>query len=117
MITIGETRDKIAADPEAWKLPFYDFVDDFRYHREMSALDDGFTGYDGQFDALLASTVEALCCEIGKDPPAWTGRVAAAEKPFFVSGLENLKATALVESPLTFRKRKVFVTSSFLQRT
>jgi hypothetical protein len=116
MITIGETRDKIAADPESWKLPFYDFVDDFRCHREMSALDGGFTSYDAQFDALLASTVEALCSEMGKEAPLWTNGIGAAEKPFFVSGLENLKATALVESPLTFRKRKVFVTSSFLQR-
>lgn len=32
----------------------------------------------------------------------------------FFAGFENLKATAIVESPLLFRIRKVFVTNSFL---
>jgi hypothetical protein len=42
--------------------------------------------------------------------------VPACQEPFFVAGLENMKATALVESPLRFRIRKVFVTGSFMQR-
>ncbi|NCO37375.1 MAG: hypothetical protein COZ06_23865 [Armatimonadetes bacterium CG_4_10_14_3_um_filter_66_18] len=37
-------------------------------------------------------------------------------EPWFVSGIENLKATALVESPTHFRKRRIFVLGNFLER-
>ena len=39
-----------------------------------------------------------------------------AKPPWFVSGMENLKAIALAESPLRFRIRKIFVLSNFLSR-
>jgi hypothetical protein len=71
---------------------------------------------NSKFDALLASTVEVLCKESGLETPRWTKNVPACEKPFFVAGFENLKATAIVESPLHFRIRKIFVTESFLER-
>ena len=38
------------------------------------------------------------------------------DKPWFVSGFENLKSTALIESPLNFRKRNIFVLGNFLTR-
>ena len=39
-------------------------------------------------------------------------------EPIMLSGdrMENLKAIALAESPLSFRWRKIFVTESFLSR-
>jgi hypothetical protein len=37
-------------------------------------------------------------------------------RPWFVAGVENLKATALVESPLPFRRNNVFVLGNFLSR-
>ena len=116
MITLKETKEKISADERWWKVYFYDFVDDFRFHRDLAAISEPFAFDNNKFDALLASTVEALCKELNLPTPAWTKDVPACEKPFFVAGFENLKATALVESPLIFRVRKVFVTSSFLQR-
>lgn len=39
-----------------------------------------------------------------------------AEIPWFVSGMENLKAIASAESPLSFRWRKIFVMEIFLSR-
>ncbi len=116
MITIKETKEKISADERWWKIYFYDFVDDFRFHQNLEAVREPFAFDDNKFDALLASTVEALCQELNLKTPAWTERVPACDEPFFVAGFENLKATALVESPLLFRIRKIFVTASFLQR-
>ena len=116
MITIGETKEKITSDETWWKVYFYDFVDDFRYHKKLQAVSEPFVFDDNKFDALLASTVEALCAELNLKTPGWTKNVPACEKPFFVAGFENLKATAIVESPVYFRIRKVFVTGSFLQR-
>jgi hypothetical protein len=42
--------------------------------------------------------------------------VPAPHDPWFVSGMESLKAIALVESPLPFRLRKIFVLENFLSR-
>jgi hypothetical protein len=36
--------------------------------------------------------------------------------PWFVAGVENLKASALVESPVQFRRNNVFVLGNFLAR-
>ena len=116
MITIRETKEKISADERWWKVYFYDFVDDFRFHRDLRAVREPFVFDHNKFDALLAATVESLCEEMNLTLPDWTQTVPACEKPFFVAGFESLKATALVESPLRFRIRKIFVTSSFLQR-
>jgi hypothetical protein len=103
-------------DTDWWKIHFYDFVDDFRFHKNLEAVSEPFSFDNNKFDALLASTVEALCKELNLETPNWTKEVSPCEKPFFVAGFENLKATAIVESPLVFRIRKIFVTDSFLQR-
>lgn len=92
------------------------FVDDFRRQQDISMLSEPFTASDERFDALLASTAEALCDEQGIEPPKWLSTVPACRDPWFVAGMENLKAIALAESPLRFRLRKIFVLENFLQR-
>ncbi len=116
MITIKKTKEKMNADALWWKIHFSDFVDDFRFHRDLRAVSEPFIFDNDKFDALLASTIESLCGELKLKVPDWTKNVAPCSEPFFVAGFENLKATAIVESPLPFRIRKIFVTNSFLQR-
>lgn len=65
---------------------------------------------------LVASTVDYLCRELKMAPPTWVQQVPPCKDPWFVSGMENLKAIALVESPLPFRLRKIFVLENFLSR-
>ena len=48
--------------------------------------------------------------------PQWTAAVGCLDRPWFVSGFESLKASALVESPVPFRSRNVFVLANFLER-
>jgi len=116
MITLKETKEKILAEPRWWKVAFFDFVDDFRRHKNLTAVSEPFELKDDKIDALLASTAEFLCDESNLDAPDWLEKIPASLEPFFVSGLENLKATAIVESPLRFRIRKVFVSENFLNR-
>ncbi len=116
MITLKETSQKIAADPKWWKLYFYDFVDEFRRFRKYEMIAESFDLSDDQTDALLASTVENLCDELKIKIPAWTRKIPACRQPYFVAGLENLKAAAIVQSPLRYKVRNVFVTESFLFR-
>ena len=116
MITLKETKQKMFADSHWWKLYFYDFVDEFRRHRDWQMIVEPFELSDEKTDALLASTVEYLCDELNIEPPKWLDEIPPSREPYFVSGIENLKATAIVESPLRFRIRKVFVSEDFLSR-
>ncbi len=62
------------------------------------------------------STVETVCAEVSLPSPGWCCGVEALDSPWFVAGIENLKASALIESPVRFRKRNIFVLANFLDR-
>ncbi|MGH7492166.1 MAG: hypothetical protein ACREOO_07205 [bacterium] len=93
-----------------------DFVDDFRYSKDFSVLAKPFSSTHEKWAALLASTAEYLCDEQCVEPPRWIQEIPACKAPWFVSGIENLKAIAIVENPLRFRIRKIFVLENFLHR-
>jgi hypothetical protein len=116
MITLKATKEEIKRDPKHWCVHLMDFVDDFRYHKDILAISEPFEPGDINTDALLASTAESLCDELGKEGPGWLADVPACDQPYFVNGLENLKAISIVESPLRFRMRKIFVLENFLSR-
>ncbi len=116
MITLREVKEQVVADPRWWCIHLMDFVDDFRRRKDPRAVAEPFELTDEKTDALLASTAEAICDELGIQPPRWLTSVPACKEPFFVGGLENLKAISIVESPLRFRIRKIFVLENFLSR-
>lgn len=116
MITLQQTKGKIEQDPHWWCIHLMNFVDDFRYYKDPKAITEPFAFSDEKMDALLASTAESLCDEIGLEPPAWLTDIPACRDPYFVGGFQNLKAISIVESPLRFRIRKIFVLENFLSR-
>ena len=101
----------------SWKGWLFELVDDFR-RRPANALIEGPppASLPARLRCLLASTVEALCAERGWPPPAWCAAVGALPGPWFVAETESLKASALVEAPVFFRKRNLFVLGNFLSR-
>ena len=115
-MTIRELEEAMTHNPEHWRVPFMDFVDEFRRTKPSVSLQEPLGSQDERIDALLASTIEYLCVEQGVSVPAWVWNVPACRDPWFVSGVENLKAIALVESPVYFRRRKIFVLENFLDR-
>ncbi len=116
MLTLKQVKQHITDDPQHWAIHLMDFVDDFRYYRNPQMLAEPFALNDERVDALLAATAEQLCHELKLAVPLWIQAVPAVREPWFVSGMESLKAIALVESPLPFRLRKVFVLENFLSR-
>jgi hypothetical protein len=116
MITLKETKQQIEREPQHWCIHLMNFVDDFRYHKDQRAVSEPFAPTERQTDALLASTAEALCDEMGLAPPSWLKGIPECERPFFVGEFESLKAISIVESPLRFRMRKIFVLENFLSR-
>ena len=115
-MTLVELKQIIMQNPSTWSIYLMDFVDEFRRKKDLRMLQDPFTLSDDHFDALLASTAEYLCDEQKFQPPIWLSAIPACNKPWFVAGIENLKAIALAESPLRFRIRKIFVLENFLSR-
>jgi len=72
---------------------------------------------DNRVDAALAGLAEHLARRDGWLPPAWAFEQERYARPWwFVSGVRSWHALALVESPLAFRKRGVFLTGAALDR-
>ena len=68
-------------------------------------------------DAYLAALAEHLAHLDSLSVPDWSERPDRfLETPFFAGGLESLKATLLVESPLAFRRRLIFISANALSR-
>ncbi len=115
-MTIQEIKRAMEEQPTYWQIPLMDFVDEFRRTKNAEIIQKPFQAGNEQFDALVASTIEYVCDEQGVEAPVWVWAVPACQQPWFVSGVENLKATALVESPVYFRRCKIFVLGNFLDR-
>jgi transcriptional regulator with XRE-family HTH domain len=122
MIEAGQTDARLSslmkiASEASWKLWLFEFVDTFRRcpREDLVAAPPDRDTRD-RIRSLLASTVETLCAERGLPPPWWCGGVGVLAMPWFVAGVENLKALALLESPAHFRKRNIFVLANFLSR-
>lgn len=72
---------------------------------------------DGQVDAALAALVEHVARRDGWAPPPWTRDPSrTTDQWWFVDDLPGLRVCALRESPLSFRKRGVFVGARGLLR-
>lgn len=68
-------------------------------------------------DAYLAALAEHLSLSDGLNPPSWCqGESRFLRQPFFAGGLESIKAILLVESPLAFRRRLIFISADALSR-
>jgi hypothetical protein len=116
MITLRETKENIEREPQWWQIHLANFIDDFRRYGDPAALVAPFERNNEKIDAVLASTAESLCDEIGVNPPSWLSQVPECAEPYFVGEMERLKAISIVESPLRFRMRKIFVLENFLSR-
>lgn len=116
--TIKEISILIKKDGFAsWKLHLFNFVDYFRRNPSKELISEHpVRDIDQKLKALLASTVMALCLEKGMEVPNWAYNEPYLKKPWFVSGYENLKVAALVESPLAFKIKNIFVLGNFLNR-
>lgn len=106
----------IVKGEDSWRTRLFDFVDAFRVAEDPAHLIADAPCGSSRIQGLVAATVEVLCAERGIALPGWCAAVPALSEPWFVAGVENLKASALVESPVHFRRRNIFVLGNFLAR-
>ncbi|MFH1874899.1 MAG: helix-turn-helix transcriptional regulator [Pseudomonadota bacterium] len=101
----------------SWKIWLFNFVDAFRREKDPAYIaTPPVPNPSAKINALLSSTVETLCAELKIKIPNWCDNIPSLTGPWFVSEIENLKATSIAESPIHFRKRKIFVLGNFLSR-
>jgi len=99
-----------------------DFIDEFnRAHtnlKKKKVMKFPFKGIkDKKHKAYIAAMVEELCFTNNIEIPDWVfDKKYSLKEPFFVGGFENLKAFLLVESPVSFRRRNIFVSKNVLKR-
>jgi hypothetical protein len=99
-----------------------DFIDEFN-RADMAKKQQMVKGFpfekitDKKYAAYIAAAVEELCYRNNMDIPEWVfDKKYRLKEPFFVGGLESLKAFLIAESPVSFRRRNIFVSENVLKR-
>jgi hypothetical protein len=122
--TIAEVGEEVAVclaehDEDFGRRLAFRFVEQFDKadgadRRRMVEVAPSPTG-DRRYDALLASLVEYSCIHHGMKPPEWVDDPSRfLEEWWFVSGMKSLHANAMVHSPISFKRRGVFITEGAL---
>lgn len=97
-------------------LVLKDFLEDYHFVKgkknKYNLLRDKPEWIDKKTNAYLAAMAEHLCLKMRMRPPEWVYiEKYFLKRPYFVGGLESLKAILIVQSPVAFRRRNIFVTS------
>jgi hypothetical protein len=115
--TVAVSMKVIQDGNESWQTHFFNLMDEFRRSKDVALLIlEPSSNLDPKLRALLAAIVCELCDDCHIVPPRWTQRVPYLKEPWFPSRSENLKAMALLESPLNFRKYNIYVLENFSSR-
>ena len=94
------------------------FLDDFKRNPSPSILQEYPENIDNKIDVFIAATAEQLAINYGLEIPKWVyNKRYFLKEPFFPSGLNgDYRFFALIESPLAFSARQIFVTKNVLDR-
>jgi hypothetical protein len=113
-------KGALEADREAEAIRIaFGVVQDFdkatAYERRLMVENRPPTTGEARYDALLAALVEHLCTGAGMPTPRWVDDPERFVEPWwFVAGLRSLQASALVQSPISFARRGVFICAGAL---
>jgi transcriptional regulator with XRE-family HTH domain len=116
--SVSDISERIAVEgEETWTGHLFNFVDEFRKRpRQVLVAAPPDPEISKRLQCLIASTVESLSDEAGIGAPDWCMGIGRLAEPWLVSGVESLRALALLHSPTHFRKRNIFVLDNFLNR-
>jgi hypothetical protein len=121
--TLAEVA-RLAIEGESFDRCLANFLDRFYASPSTSALADApellapTSGPLGRIqDAYLAATAEELSRRFSLAFPEWiTAEERKMRRPWFASQLASLRAVLLLESPVGFRSRNLFVSENALSR-
>jgi len=121
--TLAEVA-RLAAAGDSFDRCLANFLDGFYAEPNAAALTDKpellaprFGELGSVEDAYLAATAEELARRFSLPQPDWTvGEDRQLHRPWFASPLAALRAVLLLESPVGFRSRNLFVSENALSR-
>lgn len=120
MNTIKKTSEKIINDKDRHSFYISEFLEDF-YNAPLSdrykMLEEEPLDVEPiEIAAYLAAMAEKLSIENKIPVPEWTKKQKyILREPYFYGG-EKLKAVLIIESPVAFKRRNLFVSSNALVR-
>lgn len=118
--SLTQIAERAATAPQSFDLAAREFLDAWQSmtpEERISALGGEPAMVGGIRDAYLAALAEHLALESRLPVPDWTSeKHRFLAEPYFAGGLESLKALLLVESPLAFRRRLIFISADALSR-
>jgi hypothetical protein len=121
--TLAGVAEEVAAG-DNFSLALGDFLDRFYAHPAPESLEQeprrlaAEGEREGEVrDAYLAATAEWLAMKFGFPTPEWAKEpTRALRRPWFAVPYAGFRATLLLESPISFRCRNLFVTENALTR-
>jgi len=118
--TIAEISDRAQSAPNSFDRSTREFLDAWQMMPDAErfpALSREPGKINPRQDAYLAALAEHLALESRLPIPSWTERTDRfLSEPYFAGNLQSLKALLLVESPLAFRRRLIFISADALSR-
>ena len=118
--SIAEIAERASAAAGAFDRAVREFLDAWQAvppNAREAALEREPARIGRVYDAYLAALAEHLALESRMSAPPWTEQPQRfLTEPFFAGGLESMKALLLVESPLAFRRRLIFISADALSR-
>jgi len=117
--TLAELARRVSRGEQQFDVALSEFLDSFYVSTRRQALIDPVPEFlaDRVQQALLGAVGEHLARRWNLAIPAWTGAADRfLNRPYFTTNLESLKALLLVESPIAFRRRLLFVSANALDR-
>jgi len=101
----------------SWKIHFFNFINELvRTKDSRLFISPPIKKLDKKLQALLAVIVMELCHRNNWPPPLWADDISSLQHPWFLSESESLKASALLESPLRFKLKNIFILENFFDR-
>src|SRR5690348_11194645 len=121
--TLAEVAQRVAGG-DSFERCLAEFLDEFYAGPNEQALAnepvllEPTSGDTGQVqDAYLAATADELSRAYRLPRPAWTStEPRKLHRPWFASQLASLRAVLILESPVGFRERNLFVSENALSR-
>lgn len=118
--SLAETMRNVKEGRQDFSTALSEFLDEFylreQYRQAAIAEKPVLVGNSHQ-DAFIGAVGEHLARRWGLQIPEWTHEPARfLKEPMFSSPAESMKALLLVESPVAFRRRMIFVEAEPLRR-
>lgn len=118
--SLAEAAELARAGRQGFEHALAEFLDEFYAHpdrRQAMIADPPPAMPERLHDAMLGAVAEHLARRWGLRVPGWAEEQHRfLRAPYFATPLEDLKALLLVQSPLAFRRRMIFVEAEPLRR-